>query len=156
MVATAPFADPADVQAVWRPLSDDETVVAAGLLAAASQLIVEIPAVAVRILAGTVADATLRYVCAQMVLRVMLNPERLKQYTVTVDDSTQSGVYTDAVVSGELMISPPEMDRLLGRIPVGAQPGAFSVVQPWLLEPSVAEETVYPWDWSTRIVDPSA
>lgn len=156
MVATAPFASPADVARIWRPLTDDETIVAMGLLGAASQLIMEIPAVAVRILADTVADATLRYVCAQMVQRVMLNPDRLKQYTVAVDDSTQSGVYADAVVSGELTITPTEMDRLLGRIPVGAQPGAFSVLPPWLLVPSVAEETVYPWDWSTRIVDPSA
>lgn len=152
----APFAAPGDLEAIWRPLTDAETVVAAGLLDAASQVIVEIPAVAVRILAGTVADATLRFVCAQMVQRVMLNPERLKQYTVTSDDSTESGVYADAVLTGELMISASEMDRLLGRIPVGAQPGAFSVLQPWLLEPAVTPETVYPWDWSTRIVDPSA
>lgn len=152
MVATAPFASPADVARIWRPLTDDETIVALGLLGAASQLIVEIPAVAVRILAETVADATLRYVCAQMVQRVMLNPDRLRQFTISVDDASRSGVYDDAVTSGELMITESELDRLLGRIPVGAQSGAFTI-RPWeapaaaaVTSPSLWDIPFPPWD----------
>lgn len=153
MVATAPFADPGDVEAIWRPLSDAETIVAVGHLRNASQMLLEIPAVAARVVAGTLTAETLRSVCAYMVQRVMLNPERLKQFSISVDDGSRSGTYGDSAVAGELTVTPGELARLLGRVNAA---GAFTVVQPWLLEPAVDAETVYPWDWSTRIVDPSA
>ena len=130
MTSSARFADPADVEAIWRTLTSDETTRAAALLDEASQIITEIPAVAARITAGLVADATLRSVCARMVVRVMLNPQRLTQFSVTVEDVSRSGTYESGLVpAGELAVSPSELDRLLGRVAAAA---AFSVLQPWL------------------------
>lgn len=130
-----PFADVSDVVTIWRPLSDTETVQASGLLAEASQVILEIPAVAARVTAGLVADATLRSVCAGMVVRVMLNPQRLSQFSTTVDDVSKSGTYESGLVpAGELAVSPNELDRLLGRVALAA---AFTVAQPWLSVPPV-------------------
>lgn len=133
MTAVPPFASPSDVEAIWRPLTDAETVQAAGLLNEASQVILEIPQVAARVVAGLVADVTLRSVTARMALRVLLNPMRLTQFSNTVDDVSRSGTYEAGVVpSGELMVTPNELDRLMGR--VGLAP-AFSVLQPWLQVP---------------------
>ena len=131
MTASPPFADPSDVEAVWRPLTSDELSRAANLLDEASQIIMEIPMVAARITAGLVADATLKSVAVRMVVRVLLNPQRLSQFSVTVEDVTRSGTYESGLVpAGELVVSPGELDRLLGR--VGAA-GAFTVVDPDLL-----------------------
>lgn len=133
MTAVPPFASPSDVEAIWRPLSDAETVQAAGLLSEASQVILEIPQVAARVVAGLVADVTLKSVTARMALRVLLNPMRLSQFSNTVDDVSRSGTYEAGVVpSGELMVTPYEFDRLMGRVGLGA---AFSVLQPALLVP---------------------
>jgi hypothetical protein len=126
-----PFADPSDVVAIWRALSDDEYLRAAVLLDEASQVILEIAPVAARVTAGLVADATLRSVCSRMVLRVMLNPQRLSQFSVTVEDVTKSGTYESGMVpAGELTVTPNELDRLMGR--VGAAT-AFTVMHPDLL-----------------------
>lgn len=135
MTASAPFAAPSDVEAIWRPLSDAETVQAAGLLIEASQVVLEIPQVAARVVAGLVADVTLKSVTARMALRVLLNPQRLSQFSNTVDDVSRSGTYEAGLVpSGELMVSPYEFDRLMGRVGLA---GAFTVSQPWLAVPPV-------------------
>jgi hypothetical protein len=131
VTATPPFAAPSDVEAIWRPLSDAETVQAAGLLGEASQVVLEIPQVAARVSAGLVSDATLRSVVVRMVLRVLLNPQRLSQFSNTVDDVSRSGTFESGLVpAGELVVSPGEFDRLMGRVGLA---GAFSVLQPALL-----------------------
>lgn len=130
-VPVPPFADPSDVAAIWRPLSSDEWDRAASLLDEASQVILEIAQVAARISAGLVADATLRSVASRMVVRVMLNPQRLSQFSTTVEDVTKSGTFESGLVpAGELAPSPFELDRLLGRVAAGQ---AFTVVHPDLL-----------------------
>lgn len=135
MTATPPFASPADVEAVWRPLTDAEVAQAAGLLDEASQVVLEIPQVAARITASLVADVTLKSVVVRMVLRVLLNPQRLSQFSNTVDDVSRSGTYESGLVpAGELVVSPNELDRLMGRVGLA---GAFSVLQPALLVPPV-------------------
>lgn len=133
MTATPPFAAPSDVEAIWRPLSDAETVQAAGLLNEASNVILEIPQVASRVTAGLVSDATLRSVVVRMVLRVLLNPQRLSQFSNTVDDVSRSGTFEAGLVpAGELVVSPNEFDRLMGRVGLA---GAFTISQPWLAVP---------------------
>lgn len=135
MTAVPPFAGPSDVEAIWRPLSDDESGRAANLLVEASGIVLEIPAVAARVTAGLVADATLKSVVSRMVVRVMLNPRRLSQFSDTVDDVSRSGTFESGLVpAGELAVSPGELDRLLGRV---AAAGAFTVLQPWALVPPV-------------------
>jgi hypothetical protein len=133
VTATAPFAAPSDVEAIWRPLSDAETVQAVGLLNEASGLVLEIPQVAARVTAGLVPDATLKSVVVRMVLRVLLNPRRLSQFSDTVDDVSRSGTFEAGLVpAGELVVSPGELDRLMGRVGLA---GAFTVLQPALLVP---------------------
>ena len=159
MVAAPPFAAPSDVAALWRALSDDETVKAATLLDEASQVILEVFGVPSRIASGLLMDGTLRSVCARMVVRVMLNPQRLSQFAVSVEDVSRSGTYeSGAVPIGELMITPNELDRLWGLVGL---PGAFSALQPWLAVPPVQDPNI-PWgfvdqlDSSIYLLDPSA
>ena len=121
------LADPVDVAAIWRPLSEPETALAQGLIQEASLMIHEIPAVAARIVAGTVTMDTLTSVCANMVKRVMQNPDRLKSFAVTVDDGTRSGTY-DETGRGDLRILPEEMNRLLGLV---NQPSGAWTISPW-------------------------
>jgi hypothetical protein len=123
-------------------LSNDEADRAAALLWEASNLILEIPAVAARVTAGLVADTTLQSVCVRMVIRVMLNPQRLTQFSVTVEDVTKSGTYeAGSVPAGELAVSPGELDRLMGRVGAAA---AFTAINPDLLVSATDDTGGYP------------
>ena len=126
-VIDPPFCTPDDVAGIWRPLTDDEASQVEHLIDDASAMILEIPAVAVRIEAGTLSAATLSTVTKHMVRRVMVNPAGLRQFSTTVDDATKSGTYDVTMASGQLYISDVELDRLLGRDTAGTQDGAFSI-----------------------------
>jgi hypothetical protein len=132
-------------------------VVAAGLLGEASQVMLEAVGVAERVAAGAVADATLRSVCVRMVVRVLLNPLRLRQFSDSVDDVSRSGTFEPGLVPvGELVLTANEVDRLLGQVAV---PGAFSAVQPWLLVPPSVDPAFPPGvdeQWNKiYLLDPS-
>lgn len=126
-----PFADVQDVAAIWRPLSDAETVLAASWISEASQQVRdEVPDVDgldvdERVAAGVLSAATVRSVVARMVLRVLKNPEGARQRSQTVDDYSESITVDGSLSSGEMFISPREMARLLGSR--GGSVSAFSV-----------------------------
>jgi hypothetical protein len=118
-------------------LTDDETPKVAALLGEASQIILEVYGIPERIAAGLLTDGTLRSVTTRMVLRVLLNPQRLSQFAVSVEDVSRSGTYeSGSTPAGELALTPAELERLWGIVGL---PGAFSVLQPPLLVPPVDE-----------------
>jgi hypothetical protein len=132
-----PFADVQDVQAIWRPLSDDESVlVAAWIIEASQQVRDEVPDVGgldvderVALAADAahyLSAATVRSVVARMVRRVLMNPEGARQRSQSVDDYSESVTVDSSLSSGEMFISPREMARLLGSRG-GSGGGAFSV-----------------------------
>lgn len=70
-----PLAEPADVEALWRPLSDDEATVATRLLRIASRIVrTRYPDVDDRIAAATLAAEDVADVVAMMVKRAMQAP----------------------------------------------------------------------------------
>lgn len=95
-----------DVAALsWRSLSADELETVTMWLDAAEVVLRGThPGLEARVAAGTVASDTLRHVQVQMVLRVVKNPENLRQWSV--DDA--SFTRDQAVSSGLLVIDPSE------------------------------------------------
>ena len=127
----APFADPSDVEAIWRELTNDEIAVVTARIAEASQLVQdEVPEVGgltvdERITAGTLSPETVKQVVVAMVHRVVSIPGYLRQRTVTVDDATQSETYDVSVSGGEMFITDRELRRLMGRKTSGQR--AFTI-----------------------------
>ena len=123
-----PFAEPADLAAVWRPLANDEVDVVAAWLDRASQLVRdEVPDVDgfdvdERVEAGSLSADTVRDVVVSMVRRVVvLNPVGARQqgvgpFAVTLDS---------AISASELYLSARELARLTGRRSTG--PRAFTI-----------------------------
>jgi hypothetical protein len=110
-----------DVEALWRPLTRDETQGIDGLLAFASAIVrVKVPAVDARITAGTLDVALVRAVVASMVLRAIRNPTGVRQETVgpvsyTVDANVAAGyLYLDP--SELALLNPPSASRAFGTI----------------------------------------
>lgn len=127
-----PFADPSDVEDIWRPLSDAETVLVASRIMQASRMVRrEVPLVGgltvdQRITAGTLTAGDVKDVVAEMVLRVMSIPQYVRQESVTVDDGSRSRTY-DASVSGAggMFITDKELRSLSGRR--GTRQKAFTI-----------------------------
>lgn len=87
-----------DIEARWRPLTDQETTNAEAFLDDAwSLLLAQRPTLEADLTAGTIAEANvIRVVCA-MVLRVLKNPdgfssETIDDYTYRRDDSLSGGL----------------------------------------------------------------
>ena len=120
MAAATPFATYLDLQAVWRPLTADEQVVAAGWINQASQQIRdEVPlinglTIDERIDAGDLSATTVADVTVRMVKRVMRNPMGARQMSSSIDDYTEAYTLDAVGSSGELTITTAEMNRLMG------------------------------------------
>lgn len=116
-----PFATPSDVAAIWRPLTGDEDATVYAWIEEASQQVRDlVPLVAgldvdERILAGTLSVATVRSVVAQMVRRVMINPDGDSSVTEQTGPFSVTRTKSRATSSGALYLSPAELRRLLGR-----------------------------------------
>ena len=111
-----PFAEPSDVEAIWHPLSETEFSMVAGRINEASQLVRdEVPDVDDRILAGTLADATVRSVVVAMVRRVMVNPDGDSSVTEQTGPFSVTRTRSRAVAAGEVYLTARERARLTGR-----------------------------------------
>lgn len=145
-----PFADIADVEAIWRPLTDAESQLAAAWIDEASQQVRdEVPDVDgldvdERITAGSLSAGTVRSVVARMVRRVLMNPEGVRQRTHTLDDFQETITVDSALSSGEMFISPREMNRLTG---LTGRRRAFEIdVRPVTDQFVVSTSLCSPWD----------
>lgn len=114
---TGPLADIDDVvEAFWRPLTDDEERVATYLIGRASSIVRDaVPDIDERIVDHRISAETVASVVVDMVLRVLKNPEALRQYTVSTDDSSESKTLDTSIASGELYLSRRQRNMLLGQ-----------------------------------------
>ena len=152
MTASPPFADPSDIEGIWRPLSAEDAALAAAWIDQASQQVRdEVPdvdglTVDERITAGTLAPETVRDVVARMVLRVLMNPEGARQRSHSLDDYQETVLVDSTRSSGEMFISAAEMKRLTGL--QGRR--AFEIdtrPDPPMLVTTVQWYNYYPWDY---------
>lgn len=110
-----------DLEARFRPLSDDEQNVAQALLDDAwAVLLATIPDLDSRIDSGALAPEVARFVVSAMALRVLRNPNGVRQWSV--DDYSETR--DSALSAGSLYASPEEIALLRG---TASRRGAFSV-----------------------------
>lgn len=109
-----PFATPEDVAAVFRPLSEEETVIATGLLLAASiKLRVRVPSIDERIEANPIWGEVAKYAVVAAVKRVLQNPENARQKSETTGPFTTSITVDSAVSSGALYLDERDLEGLV-------------------------------------------
>jgi len=113
------FATVDDVVRRWRPLSDGEAAMAGVLVEEATALLsVTAPGLRGRVAADPDLGLAARSVTVSMVLRVMKNPDAIRQFSI--DDYSRT---RDAVASGGLLhVTPEELASLL---PPAAVSGGF-------------------------------
>lgn len=112
-----------DLEARFRSLTTQETPVAEALLADSwEELQARVPTLAARAEAGTVSVGLIRRVVAAMVVRVLRNPDAIRQWAI--DDASFT---RDQLVSGGLLFATADEVALLSGVPV-TPPGhvAFS------------------------------
>lgn len=102
---------------VWRPLSELEASLINGL---AAQAIIRLEA-AVRTLeadytAGKVTTAQIESALISMIVRVLKNPNAVRQYSNTYDDWSESKTIDSAVSTGELYASQAEIDLVTPQV----------------------------------------
>lgn len=121
----ASFATPEDVEAVWQQaLTDAQTIATAQWLVYASALIrSRVPTVDDRITAGTLDAELTKFVAVSMVLRMLRNPEGIRQESETLGSWSHSATYSEAISSGRLFLTDEELGLLKP-----LKSGAFSVI----------------------------
>lgn len=121
-----PLAVPSDIEAVWRPLTAAETVVATGLIAQASlALRLRVPGVDALITGNELLTAAATAAVVNAVKRVLQNPDLDKQWSETTGPFTESHTVSDAISSGALYFTAAD---LFGLVPsTGAVPGTARV-----------------------------
>ena len=111
-----PFAEPSDVEAIWRPLTEVEYSVVAARIDEASQVVRDaVPDVDDRIDAATLSEATVRSVVVAMVRRVMVNPDGDSSVTEQTGPFSVTRTRSRAVAAGEVYLTARELARLTGR-----------------------------------------
>lgn len=111
----APFATSEDVAAQWRPLTDDQVLIVDELLDYASAILRQrVGLIDDRLADGTLDPVLVRGVAVAMVLRVMRNPDGIRQRTagavsVTFDDARAAGI--DPTPSELSMLAPRRAGR---------------------------------------------
>lgn len=104
-----------DVENRWRPLSDQEANVTYALLEEATALLaIASPGVRDRAAASLDAATAARSVVVSMVLRVLKNPDAIRQFAV--DDYSQT---RDQVASSGLLYATPEELAYVQPAPLG-------------------------------------
>lgn len=113
-----------DIEARFRPLTADERPVAQSLLDDAWVILLTYkPNLEALIAAGTVSEDVVRFVTAAMVLRVLRNPNGVKQWSVDDYSETRDG----SVSAGSLYVSAEELGLLE---PAGLGSGAAFTITP--------------------------
>lgn len=122
----AVYAEPADLESIWRPLSEEETSRVSVLMDYASAMVQQaVPDVDTWISDGSLTAQSVRYVVVQMVYRYMLNPEGKRQEQI--DD--YSWTRDQALSSGGLVLS-DDLLSWLRPITATASTGAWTI-RPW-------------------------
>lgn len=115
--------DISDLEGRFRPFVGDESTVAAFLLEDAwAVLLSTVPDLEARMTSAAVREDAVRAVVVAMALRVLRNPNGVKQWSVDDYSETRDG----SVAAGTLYVSPEEIALLTGRANATRR-GAFSV-----------------------------
>lgn len=101
-----------DLEARWRPLTVDESTVAQSFLDDAWAVVLsQVPGVEERVAAGSLRDDLVVKVVAAMVLRILKNPDGLRQWSI--DDA--SFTRDQALSAGLLYLADSELAELMPR-----------------------------------------
>jgi hypothetical protein len=134
----------ADLEARFRSLTAEESTVAQALLDDAwAILLIQRPNLEADITAGDVPGEVVTFVVAQMVLRVLRNPDGIRQWSVDDASFTRDG----SVSTGGLYASDYELGLLS---PVAEGTGAAFTITPYNPGPGYREDTadLLDLDWS--------
>lgn len=123
-----PLASTTDVQnRLGRDLTPTETTIATALLAdAEAELRSRVPLLQERLDSGLLDPALVVRVLCAMVLRVLRNPEGLRQQSESIDDYTRSWTVDSARSAGALYLDPSEIELLLPA-PAGLRVGTVQL-----------------------------
>lgn len=111
-----PFAYPDDIEKVWRPLTDEETTLASGLIdQASSKLRALIPNIDSLIYTDELRQVLARAAVVNAVKRVLMNPEALRQISHTTGPYTDSKTLDTAISSGLVYIDSGDLVGLTVR-----------------------------------------
>jgi hypothetical protein len=110
-----PFATVEDIERVWRELTPAEELMAEGLIAEASlKLRVAIPNIDALVDANHVLRSELaKAAVVNAVKRVLMNPEALRQYSVTTGPFSESKTIDNALSSGFIYIDKGDLVGLI-------------------------------------------
>lgn len=109
-----PFAVPGDIEAVWRPLSATEAVVAEGLIDQASvALRLRVPGIDALIAGNELLTAAAKAAVVNAVKRVLQNPDLDKQWSETTGPFTEFHTVSDSISSGALYFTAADLFGLV-------------------------------------------
>jgi hypothetical protein len=99
----------ADIEKEWRPLTEQESNVIAGLSAKAwLRITAKVPDV----YESGIDEAIIKDVMVSMIIRVLKNPDSARIISESIDDSTDSRTLDSAISSGEMYVSADELVML--------------------------------------------
>lgn len=110
----------ADIENVWRPLRESEKTTVPGKSADAwTRILADVADIEEKLNADppTVTVGTVKSVMISMVVRVLKNPDSMRQLSKSVDDWSKSGTLDNSVSSGELYLTDYELKLLNPRAP---------------------------------------
>lgn len=119
--------DQQDIEAVWRPLSAAEGLIVPGLSTQAwIRLLVPRPDLPQDLASGAVTQESVASAMVSMIVRVLKNPDSVRQLSKSYDDWSKSQTFDSSVSTGELYVNEHELALVT---PVSAVPerGAYSV-----------------------------
>jgi hypothetical protein len=98
-----------DIEKVWRPLTEQEANVVAGLSDRAwLRIVAKLPDV----YESGIGEAIIQDVMVSMIIRVLKNPDSARVISESIDDSTDSRTLDSAISSGEMYVSADELAML--------------------------------------------
>jgi hypothetical protein len=110
------FAWVADIEKIWRPLTDAEKVMAEGLIEQASmKLRARIPNIDALILGNELRTELARAAVVNAVKRVLMNPEALRVMSTTTGPFSESKTIDTALSSGFVYIDSGDLAGLIFR-----------------------------------------
>lgn len=97
------------IEKVWRPLTDQESALVAGLSDRAwLRILAKVPGV----YESGIALEVIQDVMVSMIIRVLKNPDSARVISESIDDSTDSRTLDAAISSGEMYITADELAML--------------------------------------------
>ncbi|MGO2938137.1 MAG: hypothetical protein ACTICQ_11250 [Glutamicibacter arilaitensis] len=118
---------PEDIAGIWRPLSEAESVIVPGLSNQAwIRLLVPRPDLEQHLADGTVSLESVASAMISMIIRVLKNPDSVRQLAKSYDDWSRSQTFDNSVSTGELYVNEHEL-ALVTPKPAILPAGAYSV-----------------------------